>query len=65
MYEIYNQCCLERMKEIPDTSVDLVLVDLPYGTTQCKWDEIIPMEDLWREYSRITKDRAAMVFTAS
>ena len=53
------------MKKIPDASIDLVLVDLPYGTTQCKWDEIIPMEDLWREYSRITKDRSAMVFTAS
>ena len=65
MYEIYNECCLERMKKIPDASIDLVLVDLPYGTTQCKWDEIIPMEDLWREYSRITKDRSAMVFTAS
>jgi DNA modification methylase len=65
MYELYNNCCLKQMKEIPENSVDLVLVDLPYGTTQCKWDEVIPLDLLWKEYSRITKINAAMVFTAS
>lgn len=45
--------CLERMKEIPDGSVDLVLCDLPYGTTQNKWDSVIPFDALWSEYKRI------------
>lgn len=45
--------CLERMKEISDGSVDMVMCDLPYGTTQNKWDAIIPFEALWREYKRV------------
>ncbi len=57
--------CLELMKEIPDKSVDMILCDLPYGTTACKWDTIIPFEPLWEQYERIIKDNGAMVFTAS
>jgi len=57
--------CLERMKEIPDGSVDMVLCDLPYGTTACKWDSVIPFEPLWAEYRRVTKRNAAIVLTAS
>jgi site-specific DNA-methyltransferase (adenine-specific) len=57
--------CLEKMKEIPDGSVDMVLCDLPYGTTQNKWDSVIPLEPLWREYRRVCKPNAAIVLTAS
>jgi site-specific DNA-methyltransferase (adenine-specific) len=57
--------CLERMKEIPDGSVDMVLCDLPYGTTACKWDSVIPFEPLWAEYRRLTKPNAAVVLTAA
>lgn len=57
--------CLEVMKEIPDGVVDMLLVDLPYGTTACSWDSIIPLEKLWAEYNRICKENAAMVFTAA
>ena len=53
--------CLERMKEIPDASVDMVLCDLPYGTTACKWDSTIPFDALWAEYRRVTKPNAAIV----
>lgn len=57
--------CLEIMKDIPDGSVDMLLVDLPYGTTQCKWDSIIDLKQLWKQYNRICKKNAAMVFTAA
>lgn len=57
--------CLEVMKNISDGSVDMILCDLPYGTTQCKWDIQISLSSLWDEYYRITKQNAAMVFTAS
>ena len=57
--------CLERMKEIPDGSVDMVLCDLPYGTTACKWDAVIPFEALWSEYRRVCKADSAIVLTAS
>jgi len=57
--------CLEKMKEIPDGSVDMVMCDLPYGTTQNKWDSVIPLEPLWREYRRVCKPSAAIVLTAS
>lgn len=56
---------LEIMSEIPDDSVDMLLVDLPYGTTQNKWDSVIPLEELWKEYNRIVKENGAMIFTAS
>ena len=57
--------CLERMKEIEDGSVDMVLADLPYGTTACKWDSVIPFEPLWAHYKRVCKKNAAIVLTAS
>jgi site-specific DNA-methyltransferase (adenine-specific) len=60
---IYNEDCLEGMKDIPDGSVDMILCDLPYGTTQNKWDSIIPLGELWEQYNRIIKDDGAMVFT--
>ena len=53
--------CLEVMKEIPDKSVDMILCDLPYGTTACKWDNVIPFEPLWEQYNRIIKDNGAIV----
>jgi hypothetical protein len=56
--------CLERMKEIPDGSIDMVLCDLPYGTTACKWDTVIPFEPLWVQYRRVAKPNAAIVLTA-
>ena len=62
---IYNEDCLEGMKRIPDKSVDMILCDLPYGTTACKWDSIIPFEPLWAEYERVIKDNGAIVLTAS
>ena len=55
--------CLELMKDIPDGSVDMILADLPYGTTACKWDTIIPFEPLWEQYERIIKDNGAIVLT--
>ena len=57
--------CLELMKDIPDGSVDMVLADLPYGTTACKWDAIIPFEPLWEQYERVIKENGAIVLTAS
>ena len=56
--------CLEGMKLIPDKSIDMILCDLPYGTTRCKWDTIIPFEPLWEQYERIIKDNGAIVLTA-
>jgi len=55
--------CLELMNDIPDGSVDMILCDLPYGTTACKWDSIIPFEPLWEQYERIIKDNGAIVLT--
>lgn len=57
--------CLELMKNIPDGSVDMILCDLPYGTTACKWDTVIPFEPLWEQYWRVAKPNAAVVLTAS
>src|SRR5688500_14282189 len=57
--------CLDRMAEIADGSVDLVCADLPYGTTACKWDVVIPFEPLWAHYRRVLKPRGAIVLTAS
>ncbi len=57
--------CLEVMKEIEDKSIDMILCDLPYGTTSCSWDIIIPFEPLWEQYKRIIKDNGAIVLTAS
>lgn len=57
--------CLELMQGIEDKSIDMILCDLPYGTTACKWDVIIPFEPLWKQYERIIKDNGAIVLTAS
>lgn len=57
--------CLERMKEIPDGSVDMVLADPPYGTTACKWDSVIPLGPMWEQLKRIIKPNGAIVMTAS
>ena len=63
--KIYNEDCLEGMKRIPDKSIDMILADLPYGTTASKWDSIIDFEKLWEEYERIISDNGAIVLTAS
>jgi len=57
--------CLERMKEIPDGSVDLILADPPYGTTACKWDSVIPFEPMWEQLKRIIKPNGAIVLFGS
>lgn len=57
--------CLEIMPTLPDRSVDMVLTDLPYGITACKWDTVIPLDALWREYRRIVKPNGAIVLFAS
>lgn len=62
--KIYQGDCLEVMKEIEDNSVDMILCDLPYGTTQNKWDSIIPLEELWNQYERIIKENGAIVLTS-
>ena len=56
--------CVEGMKYIDDKSIDMILCDLPYGTTRNKWDSIIPLEPLWEQYKRIIKDNGAIVLTA-
>ena len=56
--------CLEEMRRIPNKSIDLIYCDLPYGTTQCKWDEIIPYNEMWIECKRILKDYGTIVFHA-
>lgn len=63
--EILLGDCLELMKDIPDGSIDMILCDLPYGTTACKWDTIIPFDKLWEQYERIIKSNGAIVLTAS
>ncbi len=63
--ELMQGDCLELMKGIADKSVDMILCDLPYGTTQCKWDTVIPFEALWEQYERVIKDNGAIVLTAS
>ena len=63
----YIKCgdCLELMKGIPDKSIDMILCDLPYGTSACKWDNIISFEPLWEQYNRIIKDNGAIVLFAN
>lgn len=67
-HDIINQLfegdCLEWMRQFPDNCVDMVLCDLPYGTTQNKWDSLVPLDDLWHEYKRIVKDNGAIVLTS-
>ena len=59
--KIYNCDCLEGMKHIPNASIDAIICDLPYGTTACAWDTIIPFDQLWAEYKRIAKPTAPIV----
>ena len=63
--EILLGDCLELMKDIPNGSIDMILADLPYGTTQCKWDSIIDLPKLWEQYKRIIKPNGAIVLTAA
>jgi site-specific DNA-methyltransferase (adenine-specific) len=63
--KIYNIDCLEGMKYIDDKSIDMILCDLPYGTTACKWDTVIPFEHLWEHYKRIIKDNGAIILFGS
>ncbi len=63
--KIYCGDCLEVVKDIDDKSIDMILCDLPYGTTACKWDTIIPFEPLWEQYKRIIKDNSAIVLFGS
>lgn len=63
--KIFNEDCLVGMQRIPDKSVDMILCDLPYGTTACKWDVVIPFEPLWTQYKRIIKDNGAIVLFGS
>ena len=65
MIKLHKGDCLIEMDKIEDKSVDMILADLPYGTTACKWDTIIPFEPLWEQYERIIKDDGAIVLTAS
>ena len=63
--ELWHGDCFELMKDIPDKSVDMILCDLPYGTTDCKWDSVIPFEPLWENYNRVIKDNGAIVLFGS
>lgn len=62
--QLFEGDCLEWMRLFPDNCVDMVLCDLPYGTTQNKWDSLVPLDELWREYKRIVKDNGAIVLTS-
>ena len=61
MIDIKKGDCLELMKDIPDKSIDMILCDLPYGTTKNKWDSVIPLNKLWEQYERMIKDNGAIV----
>lgn len=63
--KIYNQECLDGMKAIPDRSIDMILCDLPYGTTWAKWDSVIDFHELWKQYNRIIKPNSAIVLFSS
>ena len=65
MIELYKGDCLELMENIPDKSIDMILCDLPYGTTACKWDTVIPFAPLWEHYNRVIKDNGAIVLFGS
>lgn len=65
MINLLNGDCLELLKDIPDGSVDLILTDLPYGTTACAWDEIIPLDKMWAEFYRVIRMNGFIVLTAS
>lgn len=62
---LINGDCISIMKDIPDESIDMILCDLPYGTTSCSWDTIIPFEPLWEQYNRIIKDDGVIALFCS
>lgn len=64
-FSIHEGDCIDLMREMPDASVDLILCALPYGTTDCKWDSVLPLTDLWGAYRRITKPGGAIVLTST
>lgn len=63
--QLFRGDCLELMRDIPNGSIDMILCDLPYGTTACKWDTIIPFDELWKQYKRIIKGNGAIVLFGS
>lgn len=65
MIDLMNGDCLNLMGDIQDNSVDMIMCDLPYGTTACKWDTVIPFNEIWSQYNRIIKKNGAIVLTAS
>lgn len=62
--ELIKGDCLEKMKDIPNKSIDMILCDLPYGTTRNKWDSVLSLDELWEQYNRIIKDNGAIVLFA-
>lgn len=64
MIDLRQGDCLELMKDIPDKSIDMILCDLPYGTTKNKWDSIIPLDTIWKQYERIIKDNGVICLFA-
>lgn len=63
--QLYNMDCLIGMTSVSDKSIDMILCDLPYGTTNCKWDSVLPFDKLWEQYNRIIKDNGAIVLFAA
>jgi site-specific DNA-methyltransferase (adenine-specific)/modification methylase len=61
---VFEGDCLDIMEHLPDSCIDMVLCDLPYGTTQNKWDSVIPLDKLWERYNRVVKDNGAIVLTS-
>ena len=62
--KIFNMDCIAGMSMYPDKSIDMILSDLPYGITDCRWDSLLPFNKLWKQYLRIIKDNGAIVLTA-
>jgi DNA modification methylase len=63
--KLYNGDCLELMKDIPNGNIDAIICDLPYGTTACKWDSILPLDKLWEQYKRVLKPNGVVVLTST
>jgi len=63
-YNLFQGCCFEHLPNIPCGSIDMILADVPYGTTACKWDSVLPLDKMWRELKRIIKPNGAIVLTA-
>ena len=65
MINLINGDCIKELSELDENSVDLILVDPPYGTTMCKWDTVLDLTKMWEQVTRVAKDRAAIVFMAA